>query len=367
MKIGMQLLFAGHDGMNDRDLYKNELALALEAEPMGFDRLLPVEHHFTDYALCPDNIAVLSHIAAKTSRIELFPAAIILPWNDPLRVVEKVILLDHLSEGRVILGMGRGLARCEFDAFRINMSESRDRFDQAAEFIVGSLETGFAESDSQYYPQPRVEIRPRPLKSFKGRRYMVGMSPDSVKTAARLGLGCMKFSNAPWESAAAEIDQYRVAYREAHGEKAPPLVSADFVIVHKDLKTAEDMARKYMGAYWRSVMTHYELLGSHFEKTGKSYESYAAAKKLIAESDEEALIESYMANNLWGTPDRIVECLQQRREYIGGFDISVAFNYSNMPFDLVKDSVKLFCDEVMPKIKDWDSETPDREATEAVR
>jgi len=367
MKIGMQMLFSGHKGMSDDEMYKNELALGLEAESMGFDRLLPVEHHFTDYALCPDNVAVLSYLAAKTSRIELFPAAVILPWNDPLRVVEKIVLLDHLSEGRVILGMGRGLAKREFDAFRVDMSETRDRFDQAAELIVRSLETGIVESDSHFYPQPRVEVRPRPLKSFKGRRYMVGMSPASVETAARLGLGCMKFSNAPWESAAPEIENYRTAFQQAHGEKAPPLVTADFVIIHKDLSVAKDMARKYLSDYWRAVMTHYEMLGSHFEKTGKSYEAYANTGKLIKQADEETLIESYIESNLWGTPDRIIETLERRRGLIGPFDMSVAFSYSSMPYDLVGDSVKLFCDEVMPRIKDWSSEIPDQTATAGVQ
>lgn len=100
MQIGVQMLFQGRPDMSDAEVYQRELKMALEAEALGFDMLLPVEHHFFDYAMIPDNAQLLSYIAARTSRIKLMPAAFILPWNDPLRVVEKAVMLDHLSDGR---------------------------------------------------------------------------------------------------------------------------------------------------------------------------------------------------------------------------------------------------------------------------
>ena len=66
-----------------------ETHFAIEAEAMGFDFVGPVEHHFTDYAACPDPFQMLAYVAAKTKTIKLMTAAVILPWNDPLRVVEK--------------------------------------------------------------------------------------------------------------------------------------------------------------------------------------------------------------------------------------------------------------------------------------
>ena len=136
MQIGVQMLFQGRPDMSDAEVYQRELKMALEAEALGFDMLLPVEHHFFDYAMIPDNAQLLSYIAARTSRIKLMPAAFILPWNDPLRVVEKAVMLDHLSDGRTLVGMGRGLAKREFDGFRVPFGESRARFDQAAEIVL---------------------------------------------------------------------------------------------------------------------------------------------------------------------------------------------------------------------------------------
>jgi len=90
MRIGIQLVFQGHKDYADREMYKQELRLAIDAEAMGYDILWPVEHHFFDYSICPDNMKYLSYIAARTERIELATGAIILPWNNPMRVVEKI-------------------------------------------------------------------------------------------------------------------------------------------------------------------------------------------------------------------------------------------------------------------------------------
>ena len=90
MKLGMQMLFQNPGTMSDEELYRRELKVAELAEPMGFDTLWSVEHHFDDYSMCPDNTQFLSWLAGRTSRIGLGTAAVILPWNNPLRVVEKM-------------------------------------------------------------------------------------------------------------------------------------------------------------------------------------------------------------------------------------------------------------------------------------
>src|ERR1700722_6751449 len=142
MQVGLQLGYQNLHGISDAEFFKQETQLAIEAEAMGFDFVAPVEHHFTDYAACPDNFQVLTYIAAKTKTIRLMTGAVILPWNDPLRVVEKTIMLDILSEGRMILGMGRGAARREFKPFRVELANSREMFDEAAPIIMQGLETG---------------------------------------------------------------------------------------------------------------------------------------------------------------------------------------------------------------------------------
>ena len=166
MQVGIHLGFQNLHGIPDGEFFRKETQLAVEAEAMGFDFAAAVEHHFTDYAACPDPLQLLTWVAAKTSTIKLMPAAVILPWNDPLRVVEKTAMLDHLSEGRVILGMGRGAARREFNGFRQNLADSREMFDEAAIIIIEGLANGYVEADTKHYKQPRVEVRPKPDPTF---------------------------------------------------------------------------------------------------------------------------------------------------------------------------------------------------------
>jgi len=122
MQFGVLQIFQNYDGRDsDATVWEQEIEAALFAERAGFDSIWAVEHHFRDYAACPDNLQYLSYLAARTETIRLATGAVIVPWNDPVRVVEKVSMLDQLSGGRAILGLGRGLARREYAGFNIDM------------------------------------------------------------------------------------------------------------------------------------------------------------------------------------------------------------------------------------------------------
>jgi alkanesulfonate monooxygenase SsuD/methylene tetrahydromethanopterin reductase-like flavin-dependent oxidoreductase (luciferase family) len=354
MRIGLLVLFQARAGVPDAQMWRDELDLALQAECLGFDWLMAVEHHFTDYAMCPDNAQALSFLAARTKRVQLFPAAFILPWNDPLRVAEKIILLDHLSEGRAVLGLGRGLSRIEFDGFRVAMSEARERFDEAAEMILRALESGFIEGDGKYYPQPRIELRPRPLRGFRNRSYMVGSSPASIQVAARLGLACMRFSDGDWTLMTPEVQAYRTSYEHLHRCAAPPLLATDLLFCDSNDRIAVALGRQYQVAYWESLVRHYEMLdAAHFRRAGASYAHYAAVSERTQSLPRNYAAEDYLAGNLAGDPHRILDKLVQRRAAIGSFDLALIVRYSDMPLESAYRSLHLFAERIMPQIKDW--------------
>lgn len=350
MKVGMQVVFQNHEGHKDADMFRKEIQLAIEADAMGYDFVGFVEHHFTNYAMCPDNAQALSYVAAKTERITLMPAAFILPWNNPLRVVEKTILLDIQSEGRVMLGMGRGLAKCEYDGFNLDMAESRDRFDQSAEIILAGLESGFVEADTPFYKQPRVEIRPRPERSFKGRSFMVGMSPSSIEVAARLGLGCLKFSQGPWEVGVKDVDTYRERFKFHHGKDAPAFIIADLVSCFPTEAKSNEYADKYMRKYYQSVLDFYEMRGDHF-KNIPSYANYAAAADALNSVTDDQAFQGYLNANLVGTPEQIIAKHEARKAIVGDYDLSVNFTFGSMPYEDVWEQCKLFAEKVMPHLK----------------
>lgn len=353
MLVGVQMIFQswGYAGrLSDGAVVGEETRLGELADELGFHALWPVEHHFDDYSFCPDNTLFLAHMAARTQRILLGTGAVILPWNDPLRVAEKVALLDHLSEGRVLFGMGRGLARCEYAGFGISMDESRERFDEAAPMILAALETGIIEGDGPHFPQPRTRIRPAPARSFRDRTYCVAMSPDSVLAAADLGARMVMFSQQPWDSQAASVATYRQRFVAAHSREPGPPVVCDFVYCDRDATRAEEAAHTYIAGYLASVMEHYELESDHF-KQAKGYESYASAVDLLRAIGLEKLCEMYLDVNVWGTPNQIVERLRARREMIGDHDLTCCFRYAGLPYEQAEASMRLFAAEVLPLVQ----------------
>ena len=169
MDVGMMMVFAsyGWENCSDARVWEEEIRLARLAADLGFDCVWSAEHHFNDYSFVPDNLQLMTYLTALCPNVDLGTAAVIVPWHDPLRVAEQAAVLDMLSKGRLRLGLGRGLARREFAAFRLSMDELRERFDEAAPMIVNALKTGFIEGDGKFYKQPRIELRPRPQYSFR--------------------------------------------------------------------------------------------------------------------------------------------------------------------------------------------------------
>src|SRR3990172_8223288 len=171
-------------------------------EPLGFDSVWSVKHHFTDYTMCPDVLQFLTYMAGRTTRVALGSMVVVLPWHDPLRVAEQISMLDNISGGRMILGLGRGACKVEFEGLRVPMDESRERFVEYARMLLEGLEKGYCEFDGRFVSQPRADIRPAPFKSFRGRTYAAAVSPESVKIMAELGVGILIIPQKPWPEVA---------------------------------------------------------------------------------------------------------------------------------------------------------------------
>ena len=113
MKVGIALNVLTKEGRSDASVLGEHLALGDLAEPLGFDSLFALEHHFTGYAMTPSPTQLLSYFAGRTRRITLGTAVIVLPWHDPVRVAEEIAFLDVLTGGRCLFGFGRGAASVE--------------------------------------------------------------------------------------------------------------------------------------------------------------------------------------------------------------------------------------------------------------
>ena len=354
MDVGLMMIFSsyGWEEGSDRQMWEEELRLAEIAADSGFDCLWSAEHHFNDYSFVPDNLQLMTHVAAKHPDIDVGTAAVILPWHNPLRVAENAAVLDMLSGGRLRLGFGRGLARREFEAFGISMDESRDRFDEAAPMIVEALRTGYIEGDGPHYPQTRTEIRPRPQHSFDGRIYAVAASDESVMSAAQLGAHIIMFADRPWEMRMPGIERGRALHREFHGTEPPALMITEFVICGEDLDQCEEEARQYQGKFVESNFHHYEFLGDHFRDV-KGYGAYQQKAEIARVAGLDGAVEGFMKAASWGTPDKILRGLEDRKELLGDFELNVAFRFGGTPPEVTERGLKLFAKEVLPVLKSW--------------
>src|SRR6185437_5872100 len=106
MKVGVSLSVLAQAGRSDVAVYKEHLELGDLAEPLGFDSIFALEHHFTGYSMSPAPVQLLSYFAGRTKRLALGTAVIVLPWHDPIRVAEEIALLDVISGGRCMFGFG---------------------------------------------------------------------------------------------------------------------------------------------------------------------------------------------------------------------------------------------------------------------
>ncbi len=347
---GLQLMMGNlHEGLSDHDFMHQEMRLAIAAEEMGFGTVWCVEHHFDGpYSMCPDNFMYLMYLAARTSRIKIGIGACILPWNDPLRVSEKINLLDIMSNGRVQVGFGRGLSRREYAGFGIDMAEARERWDEAYAMITRAQETGVISGDGPHFVQPATTIAPFSGISLTGRTTEIAMSEESQLNAARLGLKMASFTQFPMAKMAPQLHRYREVYEAEHGVPAPPPMMVDMITVHEDAEEAERLHREALGAYFITLMRHYELDGDHFAGT-KSYESYDQMSKLFKQAGLENAAEGYIQANSFGTPEQVLEKLRANLAVAGDYDLSVAFSLGGRSYADAEHGMRLFAIECMPE------------------
>ena len=352
MHVGLSVIFQNPGGTKpDRDIYAEELVLAKQAEPLGFDSIWSVEHHFTDYTMCPNVFQFLTYMAGCTEKIQLGSMVAVLPWHDPLRVAEQVAMLDVLSNGRTVLGMGRGTGRIEFEGFRVAMPEARGRFAETAEMLLNGLEQGFCEYDGKYVKQPRVDLRPRPYKSFKGRTYAAAISTESAEIMAKMGVGILIVPQKPWPVVQKELTQYRSTFFAATGEQAPGPYCAGWMFIDDSADRAEEMARRYIGAYWDSVIDHYEFNKDHLKNTA-GYEFHGEMyDRLNAPGGMQKMTDFYVDLQIWGTPDQVFDKVQTMRENTLADGFMAVCSYGGMPHDEANRNMQQFAKDVMPELK----------------
>ncbi|GLZ49691.1 luciferase [Actinomycetospora sp. NBRC 106375] len=350
MHVGMGLFFQGlEDGRDDHDVLRGGLALAERAEPRGFSSLWTAEHHFTRYHMMPNPAQLLTYLAGRTTHARLGTMVVVLPWHDPVRVAEEIAWLDSVSGGRVVLGLGRGLGSIEFDGFRLDMGESRQRFVEYATAISSAFETGAIEADGELYRQPRAELHPPAFTSFRGRTYASAVSPESARIMATLGYGLMLIAQKPWEVTVRETREYAELFRGIHGANPPAPVLVNFTTVDPDPVRARELHDEYATAYARSTIDHYEFTNERLEHV-PGYEYYAGLRRNITKHGLPAFNRFLADLQMGGTPDELVEQTVERIRALDAGGVVNLFAFGGMPQDVAERSFDVYSEQVLPKL-----------------
>ena len=353
MKVGIALNMLSKQGLSDAAVLAEHMALGDLAEPLGFDSLFALEHHFTGYAMGPSPTQLLSYYAGRTKRIVLGTAVIVLPWHDPVRVAEEIALLDVLSGGRCLFGFGRGAASVEYAGMRVPMEEARARFVETAKIVVEALTHDSFEWDGEFFKIPRTSIRPRPISHPERRFYASSVSPESAEIMARLGFGVLVVMQNAWAKAAEDIQRYRDLATSVGHTPRPPIILTNISCADNRAE-AQERAAQYLSRKWDSIDNHYHFSDGHLA-TVKGYEFYGGMAKTYSKMKDEGFrkkaTDFYVKIQIVGTPDECIQQVAELRRLTGVDHLVTEFGFGGMPHDQAELNMRLFADRVVPTLQ----------------
>jgi probable F420-dependent oxidoreductase len=205
MKIGLMLPLAEDETAGFADLR----AMAIAAEEGGLDSLWAADHLIfrdgTETTGIHESWTVLTAIAAVTSRVTIGPLVLALPFRNPALLAKMAAELDEVSRGRLILGIGTGWHRPEFDAFSYPFDHRVGRFSEALEILIPLLNGERVSFEGRYHRVTDAELRPRPIRAGGPPILIAGKRPRMLSLVARHA----DMWNAAWYGQPGEADELR--------------------------------------------------------------------------------------------------------------------------------------------------------------
>lgn len=223
LKIGVGLFTGQVPPGSDRTItreYADYLELVQRVEAAGLDAAWVSEHHFAGDGYLPSLLPMLAAFAAVTSKIELGTGVVLAPFHDPLRLAEDFAVVDQISGGRVICGLGIGWREEEFRAFGIDISSRVRRTSEIVEVMRRAWNEDRFDFHGKHYSYEGVSVTPKPARVPP--ILLGGFVDDAIRRAGRIGDGYI--------SSRADVERVRQAFamaadeRRGAGKDGPPLV-----------------------------------------------------------------------------------------------------------------------------------------------
>src|SRR5215207_2798875 len=188
MDFGLFFLMQRDEAWSERAVYESTLTQMLAAESLGYHSVWFAEHHFIDYGLCPAPPVLAAFVAARTTTLRLGMGVSLLPLHHPVDLAEQLAVLDVVSGGRLDVGVGRGGTLQDYETFRSNRSESRQRVEEGIALMRQCWTGAPFDFKGRFHSAERLHVRPMPVQAPHPPLFVATNSEDSVYSAARLGL-----------------------------------------------------------------------------------------------------------------------------------------------------------------------------------
>ncbi len=335
----------------EHKLFQDALQQVELADKIGFDYIWEVEHHFLEeYSHSSAPEVFLAACSQRTKQIRLGHGIVLMPpaYNHPARVAERIATLDLVSNGRVEWGTGESASHMELGGFKVDPRRKKEMWEECtcetAKMMTQSPYPGY---DGKHFSMPPRNVIPKPLQTPHPPPWVACSSRDSLRFAARYGLGALTFAFVDADEAKFWVEEYY----EIFEKECKPLtqrINPNIAMVsgfscHENEETA--LARGLDGfRFFRFALAHYYYNGSQTPGETDIWKLYKQSEQNPAE-----------ARAGIGTPKQVREHLEIMEN--AGVDQVVFIQQAGMnQHEHICESLKLFADKVLPDFKARDIE-----------
>ena len=336
----MSLEFGIFDHLDRNDLplreyYEQRLQVIEAFDRHGFYAYHVAEHHFTPLGMAPSPSVFLSAIAQRTARLRFGTFVYALPVHHPLRVLEEICMLDHMSGGRLEIGFGRGSVPFEISYYGQSAEERQQIYAERLDLILKAFTVDTLTWDGRYDQFANVPMELKPLQLPHPPLWYGAHSPASAERAARKRLNIV--TNDMPANARAIVARYREVWGEAQSAAVLPKMGVvRFIVVADTDNAALTIARR---AYlrWRASFTYLSELNGTLPESPLRVENFDA---LIGQGQAIA-----------GSPDTVRAFLARQVEDSRANYIVGQFCFGDLTLAEMLHSVGLFAAHVMPALQ----------------
>ena len=341
--------FSRYAGQTDAEAFAQSFAQVDAAERWGLDVVWLAELHFLpERSVVSAPLVVASAIAARTRRLKIGIAVQVLPLCHPLRLAEEVATLDHISQGRLIFGVGRSGFPRTYEAYGIPYAESRERFAEVLEILEGAWREQRFSFEGSFYKYRNITMVPRPLQKPHPPLRIAATSADTYPAIGAMGLPIfVAVRLGTIEELGPNIAAYREAYRSAgHAGQGEVYLRVPIYVGETEASARADPEQ--------SIMQFYRTLGQQVEESATRAGARAIEQRaergqaLQTIAYEDALRDKVIV----GTPETVAMRLQDLTRKLGLNGVLAELNCGGLiANEKVMRSLQLMCEQVAPRFR----------------